>query len=209
MLMVSRVSLALLALALVSLDAAAGQARQRLDNFYDNTRTLRADFSQEVRDANERVLQQAQGVFIMQRPNRFRWDYSKPFVQQIVADGKKLWIYDTDLEQITVKPLDTALGNTPALLLSGGKPLEQSFTVTEQADSDGLSWVLLAPKGKDTSFESIRLGFSATGIARMELQDNLGQRTLLSFRNLQTNPTLKDKMFEFKPPAGVDVIGAE
>lgn len=187
--------------------AHAGAAADRLQTFYKDVKSLRAGFEQTVTDASGKVMQQARGKMALQRPGKFRWDYERPHEQAIVADGKKIWLYDPDLEQVTVKLQDEALGDTPAQLLSNIKPLEQSFRVSELPAKDGLEWVELTPKSKDTGFDRVRLGFDAKSLARMELVDAFGQTTRLSFAGVERNPRLDANMFTFTPPKGVDVVG--
>lgn len=191
--------------ATVSFAEAAG--RERLDAFFNDVRALRGGFTQTVLDPRMRVTEEAQGTFALQRPGKFRWDYKAPYHQLIVADGDKVWIYDIELEQVTVKRLDEAVGNTPAQLLSSGEGLEKSFDITEQGSADGLDWVELTPKQQDSSFARVRLGFDARDLRRMELVDNFGQTTRLRFSQLERNPKLVPSLFEFRPPPGVDVVG--
>jgi len=145
----------------------------------------------------------------MSRPGHFRWDYEKPYLQQIIADGQKLWIFDIDLDQVIVKSLKQALGNTPAVLLSGSADLSDQFSITdyqnEQADKDKLDWVELRPKDEDASFQLLRLGF-ANDLQQMVLLDAFGQETRIQFKQLQRNPHIDPKLFQFEPPPGVDVL---
>lgn len=197
--------LAVLLCAAVS--AVADTATQRLHAFFTDVHTLSADFDQTVLDPNHKQVQSAQGTLYLQRPGRFRWDYTTPYKQLLVGDGKKVWFYDTELEQVTVKNQDAALGGSPAMLLSGDRPLEQSFKVTERGTQDGLDWVELSPKAKDTEFSSVRLGFRSSALEAMELTDGFGQTTHLRFTHERRNPLLKNDLFKFVPPDGVDVVG--
>ena len=181
--------------------------RERLDAFFKDVQSLRGEFSQTVLDPRMKVSEQAQGTLALQRPGKFRWDYKAPYHQLIVANGDKVWIYDMELEQVTVKAIGDAMGNTPAQLLSSGDSLEKSFTVIEQGKSGDLEWVELIPKQKDTSFEKVRLGFDQRDLRSMELIDNFGQTTRLQFSQLERNPKLVPSLFDFKPPPGVDVVG--
>lgn len=188
--------------------AHAGPAAERLRDFFKTVTSLRADFQQTVLDANQKQVQSAQGVFVMQRPNKFRWDYRKPYEQLIVADGVKLWIFDKDLEQVTVKKLDEALGNTPALLLSGQQSLEASYKIVElNGVKDGLTWVELIPTDSEAAFSQLRLAFGARTIEAMELVDSFGQTTRLKFTGVQPNAKVGADEFKFTPPQGVDVVG--
>jgi outer membrane lipoprotein carrier protein len=184
--------------------------KEQLDRFLEDTQSLRADFAQTVTDANGKVIQQGQGEMLIARPGRFRWEYRKPYEQLIVSDGKRLWVYDPELEQVTVKSVDEALGNTPALLLAGVHPLEQDFKIRETAGpGDALAWVELLPKAEDTHFVRILLGFAGQQLEQMALYDSFGQVTRLDFEDAQRNPPLAPESFRFEPPPGVDVVGEE
>jgi len=193
-----------LALPLVAADS-GGVARMHA--FLEDVHSLRADFTQVVLDSNLRQVKQSNGTLIIKRPGRFRWDYAKPNPQVIVADGKRLWLYDVDLQQVTVKPLNDTLAASPAVLLSGSNDVEKSFSVEDLGKKDGLQWVNLVPKVKDTDFTQVQLGFKGDDVAVMELKDSLGNLTRISFSKLQRNVALKDDAFDFTPPKGTDVIG--
>jgi len=204
-----RVLLLLVAILLCPVSVLAKDATQRLHAFITEVRTLSADFDQTVFDPNQKEIQSAQGTLYLQRPGRFRWDYTSPNKQLLVGDGKKVWFYDAELEQVTVKNQDAALGGSPAMLLSGDQPLEQSFNVTERGTQDGLDWLELSPKAKDTEFSAVRLGFRADALEAMELTDGFGQTTHLHFTHQQRNPPLNNSLFKFIPPEGVDVMGEQ
>ena len=190
--------------------AGAAQGQQRAEAFLNKLEGLQADFEQTLSDRAGKVTNQSTGKLAIKRPNRFRWDYVEPYEQVIVSDGARIWIYDSDLEQVTVRKLDAALSSTPAMLLSGEGALTDNFTVTESTERNGVFWVHMQPKRNDTDFKSVRLGFTANKLQElkfMELADKLGQTTLLEFSNLQRNPALDDSRFAFKVPQGADVIG--
>jgi outer membrane lipoprotein carrier protein len=172
--------------------------------------SMRADFTQTVISENRRSAEKSQGVLQMQRPGKFRWEYQTPYEQQIIANGKKLWIYDVEMEQVIVKKLDLALGDTPAVLLSGGANIADRFDVKEiSVDSEGessLYWLQLLPKQQEASFEKLLLAFAGDNLQIMELKDAFGQITRLTFSNLEQNPVINSSVFSFEPPAGVDVI---
>lgn len=197
------------ALLLVSQGAAAG-AIERLHQFLDSTRTLKAGFTQIVVAKNGKRPQQSSGVMVFVRPGKFRWQIEKPYSQLLVGDGEKIWIYDPDLRQVTVKKAGQALGGTPASLLageSGGKAtLERNFTLREAGEREGLEWVEASPKTQESGFEKLRLGFAGSELKAMELFDNFGQTTSLHFENLERNPSIAPSLLRFTPPAGVDVI---
>ena len=188
----------------------AGNAEQRLEQFFKQVQSMRADFTQTVISENRRSAEKSQGVLQMQRPGKFRWEYQTPYEQQIIANGEKLWIYDVEMEQVIVKNLDLALGDTPAVLLSGGANIADRFNVKEiSVDSEGessLYWLQLLPKQQEASFEKLLLAFAGDNLQIMELKDAFGQITRLTFSNLEQNPAINNSVFSFEPPAGVDVI---
>lgn len=187
--------------------ALAESAVDRLNNFVQEVTELQADFQQTVIDTDGQVVEEATGQFLLSRPGRFRWDYDTPFPQQIVADGERIWFYDVDLEQITVKLQDEALAETPAGLLSGNTLPEAEYHIRELESEDDLQWVRLVPKETDNNYQTVALAFDANGIREMLMVDSFDQRTRLVFKNLQINPDLPASRFEFKAPPGVDVVG--
>jgi outer membrane lipoprotein carrier protein len=180
-----------------------------LNAFLSGVRSLTADFKQETYGPDERVVQTQSGKLSLARPNRFRWSYAKPNELVMVADGKKLWMYDVDLAQVTVSPLDDTVGASPAMLLSGDRDVRDEFDVVETFTRDGLEWVKLKPKAGAADFQSVTIGFEGNAPRRLELVDGLNQVTRISLANVAVNPELADSMFEFKPPPGVDVIGGK
>lgn len=199
------------ALMLAALAAAAPQASatgmERFQSFLRGTQSAKADFEQKVYDRNKKLVQESKGSFAFVRPGRFRWAFSKPYTQLIVGDGEKVWVYDQDLNQVTVRKLSHALGATPAALISGSADIEQSFAFTDAGESEGLQWLDAKPKEKEAGFERIRMGFGPSNIDAMELVDQFGQTTLLRFSNLQRNPKLDPGTFRFTPPKGADLLG--
>lgn len=186
---------------------AQAAATASLNHFVDKVQTFRTAFSQTLLDQNFRILQKSSGSMLFARPGRFRWTYETPYQQLIVGDGERVWFYDQDLEQVTVRKLDLTLGSTPAALLAGGKTIEKDFDLQEIEAQGELEWLEAIPKSEESSFELIRLGFSRAGELReMILRDNLGQFTWLIFSQTEQNPDLPDTLFQFTPPDGVDVI---
>ena len=201
---------AILGLLLCVPTASAAQLTvKRLNDFINNVQGMQADFHQLLIDNKSRAVKESSGTLLMQRPGKFRWEYIRPYRQTIVADGARIWIYDVELEQVTVKPLDTTLGGTPAVLLSGQKTLWEKFKIKELGSKEGLEWVELTPKTPDNNFESVRLGFGAHDLEMMELLDSFGATTQLRFSKLQRNPVLDSSAFAFTPPKGVDIIGED
>ena len=191
----------------------AGNAEQRLEQFFKQVQSMRADFTQTVISENRRSAEKSQGMLQMQRPGKFRWEYQTPYEQQIIANGKNLWIYDVEMEQVIVKKLDLALGDTPAVLLSGGANIADRFDVKEiSVEGEGessLYWLQLLPKQQEASFEKLLLAFAGDNLQIMELKDAFGQIPRLTFSNLEQNPAINSSVFSFEPPAGVDVIDEE
>jgi outer membrane lipoprotein carrier protein len=167
-----------------------------------------ADFEQTIDDGHGNVLRTAAGRLYLQRPGKFRWDYTKPSEQLVLADGKQIWFYDKDLAQANVRDMDTSLASTPASLLSGSGSVSTQFNVTAMPPSVGLTWYQLVPKHADTDFQVVRIGFTKSGeLASMFLADKLDQITQLTFSNSKRNDKFAPDLFTFVPPPGVDVIG--
>jgi len=197
---------AVLMLFTLPLTAHAG-ATDKLKNFIASTRSGQANFTQVVQDKSGKRIQGASGIMQFQRPGKFRWTYQKPYEQLIVGDGVKFWLHDVELNQVTVKKLDAALGSSPAALLSGNNEIERSFVLKDIEGRDGLEWLQAMPKAQDTSFEKILMAFNAqSDLVVMELRDTFGHNTVLRFSNLQRNPNLAASLFSFTPPKGADVL---
>ena len=191
-----------------SVPTAHAAATDKLKSFIASTRSAQANFTQEVQDKNGKRIQSASGTMQFVRPGKFRWEYSKPYEQLIVGDGRKFWIYDVDLEQVTVKKLDAALGSSPAALLSGSDEIERGFTLSDLEDRDGLEWLQATPKSAESTFEKILMAFDAgSQLVRMELHDAFGHHTVLRFTEMKRNPSLSPQRFQFAPPKGADVLG--
>ncbi|QSA97457.1 outer membrane lipoprotein chaperone LolA [Methylococcus sp. EFPC2] len=179
---------------------------RHLRAFLGKAGTLKADFSQVMVSEKGEPGRKSSGVFYLQRPGKFRWDYRTPYKQEIVASGGKVWFYDVDLEQVTAKKLNQAIGSTPALLLTGEVALEKNFVIDSQGLEDGLYWLKLVPKDEDSGFKYVLIGLNGDNLAGMELSDNFGQLTRIYFSNVQTGARLEPGLFEFVPPKGVDVF---
>lgn len=178
----------------------------QLQVFLKVARSFSADFKQVLINEAGKPTQTSYGVFYLQRPGKFRWNYQKPFQQEIVSNSGKVWFYDTDLAQVTVKKVDESLGTTPALLLSGNIPLEKNYTMEGQGSEGDMQWVKLVPKSQDSSFKYVLIGMEKGTLAGMELSDNFGQLTRIYFSNVIINAPLKSTLFEFKAPKGADVF---
>jgi outer membrane lipoprotein carrier protein len=198
---------ALLSICLAAPPAHATPAAD-VEKYMSGLASWSADFQQTIDDGHGNVLRSAAGRLYLQRPGKFRWDYSQPSEQLILANGKEIWFYDKDLSQANVRDMDTSLASTPASLLSGSASVSAQFTVTALPPSDGLQWFQLVPKHADTDFQLVRIGFDKGGELRsMFLADKLNQITQLTFSNSKRNATLAPDLFTFVPPPGVDVIG--
>ena len=200
-----RIAVLLLALGLSGAAHAGGV--DRLKAFIAGARAAEADFTQTVADKRGRVTQQASGKMAFARPGKFRWDYHAPYEQIIVGDGAKLWLYDADLDQVSVKPLGEVIAGTPAALLAGDNAIEKYFILKDAGQSDGLEWLDAIPRNSDTTFERVRMGFRGDTLAQMELLDHFGQRTTLKLTKFVRNPVISPARFHFTPPRGADVIG--
>ena len=186
--------------------AAGGASIEALKTMFAQTTTARAHFAQIVLDRNMKMLQQATGTMQFSRPGRFRWEYDRPYEQVIVSDGSKVWLYDKDLNQVTVRRLDRALGSSPAALLAGSDDIEKSYRLSSLGNQDGLDWLEAVPRTQDTAFERVKLGFGKAGLEAMELRDPFGQITLIKFSTIERNTRLPPETFRFTPPKGADVI---
>jgi outer membrane lipoprotein carrier protein len=184
---------------------AHAQADDALRSFVRDTQSGRAAFTQTVTSPDGARTKTSSGSFEFARPNRFRFTYKKPFEQDIVADGQKVWIYDADLNQVSSRKLSQALGATPAALLAGGS-LDGDFTVKSLPDADGLSWVEAFPKAKEASFQSMRVGFRGKVLSTVLITDSFGQRSQLRFTDWVVNPPIDAARFRFTAPAGADVL---
>jgi outer membrane lipoprotein carrier protein len=187
--------------------AADDAAGRRLEQILGELKTLKSGFEQTLAGAHGEVLERASGTLYLSKPNRFRWDYATGARQIIVSDGERVWLYDQELDQVTVRALGQSLSGTPAMLLAGTTRLGDSFRVSDLGRYEGLDWIKLLPKTADTDFREIRVGLSGSTLARMTLKDKLGQSTELTFTKLERNPELDPSLFHFEPPPGVDVIG--
>ena len=185
--------------------SAAGVERFR--EYLRSTQTAQADFEQQVFDRDRKLVQRSRGSFTLQRPGRFRWSYAQPYAQLIVGDGRRVWIYDEDLNQVTVRAMAKALGSTPAALLAGAADVERAFELSDAGTREGLEWVEAKPREREAGFERIRLGLGTVGVQAMELTDHFGQTTLLRFTNIARNPRVDPDAFRFIPPKGADVLG--
>lgn len=194
-------------LLVTGLSQAQSTGEDKLNQFVQHVETFQAAFEQTVIDPEGQVMEQAQGLFVLSRPGKFRWDYDTPYPQKIVADGKNIWFYDVDLEQVTVKSQQEALAETPATLLSGELVPEDKYNINNLPSDDGLLWVELTPKQTESNFQAVTLAFDGDVLQQMIMRDSFDQRTRLTFTQVIENPKFKQDMFKFTPPTGIDVVG--
>jgi outer membrane lipoprotein carrier protein len=187
--------------------SASASAAAQVEKYLSGLASWSADFEQTIDDGHGNVLRSAAGRLFLQRPGKFRWDYSQPSEQLVLADGKQIWFYDKDLAQANVRDMDTSLASTPASLLSGNGSVTTQFNVTALPANAGLQWFQLVPKHADTDFQLVRIGFDKGELRSMFLADKLNQITQLTFSNSKRNLSLAPDLFSFTPPPGVDVIG--
>lgn len=185
--------------------AHAAGSIEKLRAFIADTRGAKASFSQTQLDKKGKAINATSGKLTFQRPGRFRWEYEKPYEQTIVGDGEKLWIYDKDLNQVTVKKLDGALGSSPAALLAGSNEIEDHYQLSARGVKGGLDWLEAFPR-EESMFQRVRMGFKGNSLEAMELIDHLGQTTSIRFSKLEKNPALGEGVFSFTPPKGADVV---
>ena len=188
--------------------AAHAAALDQFKAFVAGTKSAKGEFTQQQvrKSANGKATPASSGSFVFARPGKFIWNYQKPYEQLLQADGDQLYIYDKDLNQVTVKKLGNALGSSPAAILFGSNDLEKNFTLSEAGTRDGLEWLNAVPKARDTTFEQISIGLRDGIPQAMELKDTFGQTSVLKFTNFQRNPSLGAQQFKFEIPKGADVI---
>lgn len=200
-------TLVLIAVAAFAGSAFAG-ARDSLDRFTSDLRGLEGRFTQQVYDPNGRVRESSSGHVALSAPRLFRWEYETPYPQLIIADGSRVWVYDPDLEQVTVRPQGEEEQSSPLAALIDPSRLDRDFQVQDAGTRDGLAWLTIAPREtSDAGFQNARLGFEGDALARMEVLDALGQRTTIEFSGWRRNPSFAADTFSYSPPEGVDVVG--
>lgn len=182
--------------------------RAKLDEFFTKVSTMQSAFTQQVIDEKGAVRQSSSGNVFLSRPGKFRWEYAAPDKHEIVADGKNVWVYDVELDQVTVKPMTQALSAAPVGMLTQKQSVDKQFNVQEmEAEGSTLEWFRLTPKKQDSDFTTMDLGISATGVEEMILGDKFGQQTYIKFQGLRTDIDIDKSRFSFTPPKGADVIG--
>lgn len=188
---------------------ASASALEQFKTFVNSTKAAKGEFTQrqvKTMDGAAKVANTSSGTFLFARPGKFIWTYQKPYEQLLQADGEKLYIYDKDLNQVTIRRLGDALGSSPAAILFGSNDLEKNFTLKDAGERDGLEWLEATPKTKDTTFERILIGLKDGVPQAMELRDSFGQISLLTFKKFEKNPQMKPDQFRFEVPKGADVF---
>lgn len=195
-----------LLLLLSPMTAVKADTLAKLNTFLSELETFSAAFEQQLLNEYGEILEKSVGVVYLRRPGMFHWSYWEPFLQQIISDGQTLWVYDEDLEQVTIRDVLQSIDDTPAALLSGEVELEKHYIIVELQQQQGVDWLELTPRDIDSQYRTLRLGFRDEQLAGMMLFDNLGQETIISFKNPKKNPSLDRGQFQFSPPDGIDVI---
>ena len=186
--------------------AVAEENADPLAFFLNKLESYQADFRQTLSNEQGEALETSTGKVYMQNPGRYRWEYDQPYVQLLITDSETLWIYDKDLEQVTIKNVAGAIDNTPAAIISGQKNITENFVVVNMGVIEGFDWVELTPRDIESQYRNIRLGFDKNSLIMMILNDNLGQITRIDFLNPERNKRFGGPLFTFEIPAGVDVI---
>ena len=192
---------------LVSPVSQAKQSIALLKTFLQETKTIQADFQQKLLDHQGLLLQQSAGVFKLKRPGKFYWDYLVPFPQKIISNGHKIWVYDEELEQVSVKKYSQMLAGSPVILLDQNKDLNEDFIIEDKGFSNNQYWLTLTPIKKEKEFKMIEVGMTVSGMQTMKLHDGFDQVTIIEFKKLKSNEDLNDDQFFFKVPEGTDVVG--
>ena len=198
----------IVAFLLIANPALAEDPAQRLQAALKNMDNLSTEFKQTLLDEDKNVVQQSSGTLALQRPGKFAWIYTDPFEQRIIADGSELWVYDVELDQVTVKPMDQGLSNAPIMILMKQSDVSEQFEVSEVGQRKFLYWVELSPHDSDLEYTNVYIGIDGDQVRAMELQDQFGQSTQIVFENQRTGVVHNPATFKFVPPPGVDVFGA-
>ena len=190
----------------VSQTARAEETANLLDNYLKGFDNVQANFKQTLLNEHGEEIEKSSGIVYMQRPGKFRWDYKEPYKQMIITNGQTLWLYDQDLEQVTIKDISKSIENTPAAILSGQENIKEVFVIVDMGEIDGFHWIELTPRDIENQYTSVRLGFNNNDLGMMILFDSLGQTTRIDFSGTQRNEKIDEILFTFDPPTGVDVI---
>ena len=206
--MLKRLAALFLCVSLVPVQLAAGDQQTRLDTFLSGLETLQADFTQRLLNQYGEELETSTGVLYLKRPGMFHWSYSDPYLQQLISDAETLWIYDEDLEQLTIRGVSGLLEDSPAAILGGDMDINAHYVVEQNEDENGEPWLELTPRDTESQYHGIRLTFAGDNLQQMILFDSLGRTTQIVLDNLVRNPELDEALFQFNIPEGIDVIDA-
>lgn len=190
----------------LAFSAFAENAADPLNTFLQDLKSFKADFTQTLSNEQGEILETSSGIMYMQSPQKFRWVYKEPYSQLIITDGATLWVYDEDLEQVTIRDVSETIDDTPAAIISGQEDIDAHYVKTPMGKIEGADWIELTPRNTDSQYSSVRLGFDDGELAMMVLFDNLGQVTRIDFSNINRNRRYGGSLFTFTPPDGVDVI---
>ena len=196
----------LMLLLITTTSYAENKNEDQLSRFLDNMQTLEANFTQTLMDDQGIELESSTGMVFLHRPDKFRWDYKHPYLQTIVTNGETLWIYDEDLEQVTIRDVTSTLESTPAAILGSYEGIDEQFIIIEMGKIEEFDWVELTPRDIESQYDSIRLGFDKDKLGMMVMFDNLGQVTRVDFTQQVINQKLDNDTFNFEPPQGIDII---
>jgi outer membrane lipoprotein carrier protein len=196
----------LLLLATFATLSIAGNSEVSLQKHLHNYKQISGQFTQVINSTQSDQSQSSSGEFWIKKPGQFRWYYISPYIQKIISNGEKIWIYDEDLYQVTVKSSTNAIESSPLSIILGGSDMERHFIVSEIGEKDSLEWLSLSPKSESSGFDFIDIGFKSGKLNRMVMMDNFGQITELLFTNVTLNEPIDDELFEFQVPEGVDVF---
>ena len=196
----------LMLLLITTTSYAENKNEDQLSRFLDNMQTLEANFTQTLMDDQGIELESSTGMVFLHRPDKFRWDYKHPYLQTIVTNGETLWIYDEDLEQVTIRDVTSTLESTPAAILGSYEGIDEQFIIIEMGKIEEFDWVELTPRDIESQYDSIRLGFDKDKLGMMVMFDNLGQVTRVDFTQQVINQKLDIDTFNFEPPQGIDII---
>jgi outer membrane lipoprotein carrier protein len=201
-----RQSVAVLLLSTLTFCAMAGPGEESLRAFLNDLQSLQTEFTQQLFNENGDLLDTASGTLYLQRPGKFNWQYREPYEQQILTDGRTLWIYDKDLEQVTIRDVQAGLRNTPAAILGGTADIDDLYEIIDMGDVEGYHWVRLRSLDDESQYNDVRLGFDGDRLGMMVMFDNLGQTTRIDFESSELNTSIAPDVFSFTPPANVDII---
>lgn len=195
-----------LLLVTVCVKAAEEHDINKLERFLEGLETFQAEFTQTLLGQDGEIMEKSGGMVYIKRPGRFHWHYSEPYSQYLISNGRSLWVYDEDLEQVTIRDIGASMADSPAAILGGEEDIDRHYVVVDKEGDGDIDWIELTPRDVESQYQSIRLGFRDNRLVAMTMLDSLGQETEILFLDGKRNPELQEGLFEFQPPEGVDVI---